>query len=700
MKTVIIAEKPSVARVIASVIGANENHSTEGYISGGEFIVTWAFGHLVGLAQPQNYGFKSYERASLPMLPGEFKLIPRQIKADKGYKDDPGVLKQLEVIRRLFEDAGKIIVATDAGREGELIFRYIYEYLECKKPFFRLWVSSLTDTAIRAAMQDLKPGEDYNNLYYAARSRSESDWLIGLNASQALTLAAGGGVYSLGRVQTPTLKMITERYNENQSFTPVKYWQLKLTAEKYGVQFTAQSNVKYQSKEDADSVLQILRSKDHVQVTQSEVKEMIEHPPLLFDLTALQKEANKQFGFTAEKTLTIAQVLYEKQLISYPRTGSRYIPNDVFAEVRAILSNLEQYPVFGNYAVSLKNKPLNKRSVNDTKVTDHHALIPTITHTPAFLAEEEARIYNLIAGRLLEAVSDVCVKNEVLIELSSDEICFTVKGSTIRRPGWKDVFNLPEEKENETENSILPTCTKGEFLRVRQVDNQEKETKPNPILTDASLLSLMERAGTKLQDEEERKALREVGIGTPATRAGIIEVLIHRQYVRREKKNLIPTAKGIATYEIVKDMRISDVALTAGWETALNKIEAGEMSPDTFRSSVEIYTAQITTELLDTSINVPEYEICSCPKCKGKILFFPKCAKCSNRECDFIVFRNKSEKELSDEQIKTLIQKGKTGVIKGFQKADGKDFNACLKFDENYRTVFDFPAKKPFTKKR
>ncbi len=700
MKTVIIAEKPSVARVIASVVGAKENHFMDGFLAGNEYVVTWAYGHLVALAQPLDYGFKSYERASLPMLPEMFKLIPRQIKSDKGFIDDVRAVNQLEVIRRLFEAADKIIVATDAGREGELIFRYIYQYLECKKPFFRLWVSSLTDTAIRKALKELKPGNQYDNLYYAARARSESDWLIGMNASQALTLAAGEGVFSLGRVQTPTLKMIVERYNENKNFIPVKYWQLQLTAEKFGVSFKALSKIKYPCKADAESVLQILRSDSRAEVIHATVNQVTVQPPLFYDLTTLQKDANKLFGFPADKTLFVAQLLYEKQLISYPRTGSRYLPDDVFAELPGIIQNLEQYPVFSNYCISLKNKVLNSRSVNNSKVTDHHALIPTITHLPNFLAEDEERIFNLIAGRMLEAVSEACIKDEIVIELRSHDVEFSAKGSTIKKSGWKEVFRCFKTKVTEEDNSILPICKEGELLSVSEISHIEKQTQPKPILTDASLLSLMEHAGTDLEDEEERDVIKGTGIGTPATRAGIIEVLIHRQYVRRDKKKIVPTEKGQTTYEIVKDMRISDVGLTAGWEAALNNIEEGVLQPNTFRQEVEIYTVQVTTELLNVTVNLPENKSCVCPKCNSKMLFFPKCVKCANVECDFIVFRNKCDKQLSDEQIIMLIKEGKTGVIKGFKKRDGSLMDAKLKLDENYKTVFEFPMKKSNPKKR
>jgi DNA topoisomerase-3 len=366
---VIIAEKPSVARDIAAVVCASNRK--DGYLEGNGYAVTWAFGHLIGLAMPEQYGITGFQKENLPILPAEFKLIPRQVKDGKEYKNDPGVMKQLKVIKELFGKCERIIVATDAGREGELIFRFIYNYLECSKPFDRLWISSLTDQAIRKGMENLMPGKDYDNLYRSAKARSQADWVVGINASQALSISAGYGVWSLGRVQTPTLSMICSRYLENKDFKPQTYFQIKLHTEKDAAQFAAISTDKYTTKQDADTILERIRSAESVSVLNVETKQAGQEPPLLYDLTTLQKEANSRHSFSADKTLSVAQSLYEAKLISYPRTGSRYISDDVFAEIPDLINQLSGYASFGSYAKTLSGQDLNKRSVNDKKVTDH-----------------------------------------------------------------------------------------------------------------------------------------------------------------------------------------------------------------------------------------------------------------------------------------------------------------------------------------
>ena len=396
----LIAEKPSVAKDIARIIGATGRN--DGYLSGNGYMVTWAFGHLIQLAMPEAYSVANFRRESLPILPPDFQLIPRQVKAEKGYKADPGVLKQLKVIKEVFDQCDRIIVATDAGREGELIFRYIFHYLNCRKPFVRLWISSLTDKAIREGLDNLQPGERYDNLYFSAKSRSEADWLIGINATQALSVAAGQGVFSLGRVQTPTLVMICSRYLENKNFVPAKFWQLKAATASGGINFTAQSTAKWEQQPEAIAALQRVKDAGQLVVKSVERKEACQEPPLLYDLTTLQKEANTKLNFSADKTLSIAQSLYEKKVMSYPRTGSRYIPEDVFDEMPERVALLGQYSRFAEYAAGLDGTPLNRRSVNDGKVTDHHALIIT-ENLPGELSKDERAVYELVAGRMLEA---------------------------------------------------------------------------------------------------------------------------------------------------------------------------------------------------------------------------------------------------------------------------------------------------------
>ena len=690
-----IAEKPSVAKDIARIIGATQRN--DGYLSGNGYMVTWAFGHLIQLAMPEAYGVANFRRESLPIIPADFQLIPRQVKTEKGYKADPGVLKQLKVIKEVLDQCDRIIVATDAGREGELIFRYIFHYLSCHKPFVRLWISSLTDRAIREGMENLQPGERYDNLYLAAKSRSEADWLIGINATQALSVAAGQGVFSLGRVQTPTLMMICDRYLENKNFVPTKFWQLKASTASGEIGFTAQSTARWEQQPEAIAALQRAKDAGQLVVKSVERKETAQEPPLLYDLTTLQKEANTKLNFSADKTLSIAQSLYEKKVMSYPRTGSRYISEDVFEEMPERIALLERYPRFAGYAAGLNGTTLNRRSVNDGKVTDHHALIVT-ENLPGELSKDERAVYELVAGRMLEAFSGKCVKDVTTALLSAGDTGFTVKGAVMKTAGWRAVFS--EQDTEDEDAATLPPLQEGQTLPFSGVDLLEKQTKPKPLHTESSLLAAMENAGKELEDAELKASLKDAGIGTPATRAAIIETLFARQYIVREKKNLVPTDKGLAVYRIVKDKKIADVEMTGMWETALAKIEAGSMDADTFRKGIEVYAAQITAELLSVQLSFASGETCPCPKCgSGRILFYPKVAKCSNVDCTLTIFRNKCDKQLSDKQIVELVTKRKTGLIKGFKGKNGKAFDASLVLDEQFNVAFSFPEKKGKPKK-
>ena len=691
----LIAEKPSVAKDIARIIGATQRN--DGYLSGNGYMVTWAFGHLIQLAMPEAYGVANFRRESLPIIPADFRLIPRQAKAEKGYKADPGVLKQLEVIKEVFDQCDRIIVATDAGREGELIFRYIFHYLDCRKPFVRLWISSLTDRAIREGMENLQPGERYDNLYLAAKSRSEADWLIGINATQALSVAAGQGVFSLGRVQTPTLMMICDRYLENKNFVPTKFWQLKASAASGGIGFTAQSTAKWEQQPEAIAALQRAKDAGQLVVKSVERKEAAQEPPLLYDLTTLQKEANTKLNFSADKTLSIAQSLYEKKVMSYPRTGSRYISEDVFEEMPERIALLERYPRFAGYAAGLDGATLNRRSVNDGKVTDHHALIVT-ENLPGELSKDERAIYEMVAGRMLEAFSGKCVKDVTTALLSAGDTDFTVKGAVMKTAGWRAV--LSEQDTEDEDTAALPPLQERQTLPLSSVDLLEKQTKPKPLHTESSLLAAMENAGKELEDAELKASMKDAGIGTPATRAAIIETLFARQYIVREKKNLVPTEKGLAVYRIVKGKKIADVGMTGMWETALAKIKAGDMDADTFRKGIEVYATQITAELLSVQLSFASGETCPCPKCgSGRILFYPKVAKCSNVDCTLTIFRSKCDKQLTDKQIVELVTKRKTGLIKGFKGKNGKAFDASLVLDGQFNVAFSFPEKKGKPKK-
>ncbi|EYB20018.1 DNA topoisomerase family protein [Bacteroides fragilis str. I1345] len=683
MKT-IIAEKPSVAREIARIVKATKREV--GYLTGNGYNVTWAFGHLVQPALPDGYGIKGFHPDNLPIIPPVFKLIPRQVKTEKGYKPDSDVVAQIKVIARLFRESESIIVATDAGREGELIFRYLYEYIGCATPFERLWISSLTDTAIREGLERLESGKKYDNLYYAAKARSEADWLVGINATQAITVAAGRGTYSLGRVQTPTLAMVCERYWENKRFTPETLWQAHFStagvADGGGVKFS--SCKKWKEKQPATEAYGTLKEQGRVRITKVECKESVQDTPLLYDLTTLQKEANAKHGFTAEKTLSLAQKLYEAKLVTYPRTGSLYIPEDVFTEIPALLLTLKSNPTWsGRLALAGE---LTRRSVDAAKVTDHHALLIT-GMKPKNLLPDEQTLYDMIVGRMLEAFSEKCVKDVTTVVAECGGVEYTVKGAIVRQSGWRGVYN------EETEDTVLPEWTEGEELSVAACSMTEGKTKPKPLHTEATLLAAMETVGKEIEDEELRQSLKECGIGTPATRAAIIETLFSREYMVRQKKSLVPTEKGLALYSVVKTMRIADVRMTGEWEAALAKIERGEMRDGTFREAIEIYTKQITTELLASDkLFTHKGSECPCPKCKtGRMQFFGKVVRCDNAACGLPVFRVKAGKTLSDAEITELLTKGGTGVIKGFNSKQGKKFSAAVAFDGEFNTVFEFP---------
>ena len=660
---------------------------------GDGYAVTWAFGHLVGLAMPESYGFSGFRREHLPILPQEFRLVPRQVREGKVYKDDPGVVGQLGVIRELFDGCESIIVATDAGREGELIFRYVYNYLGCTKSFVRLWISSLTDKAIREGLRNLGEGSLYDNLYLSAKARSEADWLVGINSSQALSLAAGQGVFSLGRVQTPTLAMICSRYRENRQFESRTYFRIKVSAAKDGITFSALSQNRFDDLDSATTRLREVKDGDTLSVTSVEHREVVQEPPLLYDLTALQKEANSKLDFSADKTLTLAQSLYEKKVLSYPRTGSRYISEDVFDEIPSRIMLLQQYPRFTAAVSALRDTPLNRRPVDDAKVTDHHALLVT-ENPPEGLSQDEQAIYEMVAARLLEAFLPCCVKEMTEVTLSAGGEIFTLKGAVIKSAGWRAVRGVQEEEVDET---TLPELQTGEILPLLASETVEKQTKPKPLHTESSLLSAMEHCGKEISDEQLRAGIREAGIGTPATRAAVIETLFARDYIRRDKKNLVPTEKGLAVYDTVKDKKIADVEMTAAWEDTLAKIETGEADAPSFRRDIEVYTAQIVAELLAATLDVaPSGEQCTCPKCKkSRILFFDKVAKCADVDCGFTLFRNKGGKVLTDKQIVGLVTTGHTPLVKSFRNREGRSFDAALVLNPDFTVGYSFPDRKP-----
>lgn len=692
----IIAEKPSVAREIAGLLGASEKK--DGYLTGNGYCVTWAFGHLIGLGMPEDYGISGFQKASLPILPNPFLLTVRKVKKDKGYTADSGALKQLKVIEQIFNRCNSIIVATDAGREGELIFRYIYAHLKCNKPFERLWISSLTEKAIKQGFDKLKPGNDFDGLYQAAQGRSRADWLVGINASQALSIAAGNGIYSLGRVQTPTLALICKRYLENKSFSVQKYWQIQLSHSKEFIDFKSLSIKKWEDKKQTEDTLKsIQRNGNSATVTCVESKNVTEQAPLLFDLTGLQKEVNKKLNLSADETLNIAQSLYEKKFITYPRTGSKYIPEDVWAEIPNLVRALQDRETCKQAVTKVKWGRFNKRIVNNLRVTDHHGLLIT-EKIPSALPAKENAVYDMIALRLLEAISGACTKEITDVSLEALHYDFTLKGCKVLEPGWRSIKGYFSDEDTEPVQD-LPDLKKGDEVKIKETTILEKTTKAPVLYTEAGLLSAMESAEKQIENQEERKALQNIGIGTPATRAAIIETLFSRNYIQREKKSLIPTEKGLQVYELVKDKKIADVAMTAEWELTLQKIENNESDATAFLKQMEIFATTITHELLESSIVIENLPQLTCPKCKNqKLIIRDKIVKCPDEVCNWIQFRNVCSVEISIADIESLVKKGKTTLLKGMKSKAGKKFNAYIVLNEDCKTSFEFEKSKGYKK--
>ena len=659
----------------------------EGYFTGNGYHVTWALGHLVQLAMPDGYGIRGFRRDSLPVIPERFELVPRQEKTDKGYKADAAAVKQIKVITKLWNESDSIIVATDCAREGELIFRYLYAYTGCTLPFQRLWISSLTDAAIRKGLKELKDGHEYDSLYQAAKARSEADWLVGINGTQALTVAAGRGTYSVGRVQTPTLAMVCKRFWENKHFTPEPVHQLHFTVPSVSASEVAKfaSVEKWKDKEEAAALYNKVKAQMCATVVKTEKKEKVENPPLLYDLTTLQKEANTKHGFTAEQTLDLVQKLYEAKLVTYPRTSSRYIPEDVFAEVPMLFDRLSTHSSFADKIESLGE--LNRRSVDASKVTDHHALLVT-PNRPLALYKNEQLIYDMIVGRMIEAFSPECVKDTTTVRAECEGVAFETKGCIVRKAGWRSVYG------EDREDTVLPDWKEGDTLSMNGCTMSSGMTRPKPLHTESTLLAAMETAGREgMEDEEARQALKDCGIGTPATRAAIIETLLRREYMVRVKKSLVPTEKGLALYSIVKGMDIADVEMTGRWESELAEIEKGRTPHEAFLRDIEGYTRKITTELLACDkIFGHKASGCACPKCgTGTMQFYGKVVRCDNPDCALPVFRQIAGRTLTDTEMTDLLAKGRTGVLSGFKSKQGKPFSATVAFDADFNTKFVFP---------
>lgn len=643
---VIIAEKPSVARDIAKVLGITS--AKKGHMEGRGCTVTWAFGHLVTLQEPGEYNpaLKRWSLDTLPFVPETFKLklISNQ-----------GVAEQFQVIKKLFLEAEEIVCATDAGREGELIFRYILALCECEdKPIRRLWLNSLTPDAIQAAFKDLKDGHEYDALYAAAQCRSESDWIVGLNATRYYTVRhgriGGGGdrvLWTIGRVQTPVLAMIVERDDTIAKFHPKPFWELSCRYRKVLFKY---SGKRFEEKDKAEALLEQVRDQPF-SITAISAKKKKEQPPQLFDLTTLQRELNKLHGISAADTLTAAQGLYEAKLLTYPRTDSRYLSKDMKPRIPQILGQLKGQRPEQIAALDLDNLPFTKRIINDKKVTDHHAIIPTGMNPRRFGPNEEL-VYAAVCTQFIAAFYPLCLKNITTVGALSSEIPFQAKGTQIVDPGWTTLF---PKKNSAGDGQTLPTFEKGESGPHEPI-LREGKTMPPKHFTENSLLGAMEAAGKFVEDDSLREALKERGIGTPATRAAIIETLLRRNYIHRQKKQLRATDMGRCLIALIRDPLLKSPEMTGEWEEKLKQIERSELDPNDFMDGISSYIRTMIQDNSGTQLDHSRWG--NCPLCGKEVIRGKRAYGCSGWKegCPFVLEATWRDKKISDKQIQILLQ--------------------------------------------
>jgi DNA topoisomerase III len=699
---VCIAEKPSVAREIARVLGAKNQR--DGYYEGNNFRVTWTFGHLCTLKEPHDYtpDWKRWRLNSLPMVPSKFgiKLLSNQ-----------GVVKQFRTISKLVEEADEVINCGDAGQEGEVIQRWVLQKAGCNCPVKRLWVSSLTEEALKEGFAKLYDAKEFDRLYAAGSMRAIGDWLLGINATRLYTLKYGqhGQVLSIGRVQTPTLALIVDRYKEIENFVPQTYWELKTTYK--DVVFSA-TRGKFFKKEEALEALKLIKDKDF-EISNFSRKKGKEAPPRLFDLTALQVECNKRFGFSADETLKLIQGLYEKKATTYPRVDTTYLSNDIYPKIPNILKGLKPYESITAPVLEKKIRK-SKKVFDDKKVTDHHAIIPT-GQIPANLSRNEKLVFDTVTRRFIAAFWPDSIISTTIVEGKVDKVKFKTSGKQIVDPGWREVYKKDSADKKPGEDNVLPDFEKGES-GPHKPDLQEKETQPPKPYTEATLLRAMETAGKQVDDEELRDLMKENGIGRPSTRAAIIETLFKRRYITKNRKSLSPTITGVQLIESVKNELLKSVELTGMWEKKLRDIEHGNYDVKAFMGEMKQMVNEVVqvvkndrslrkievteeqkraatdkeeqtqnkqkqTTTYASSKNIP------CPRCgEGHMIKGKNAWGCSRyREgCKTLIPFEYLNKKLTDKQIEALLSKGKTPVIKGFElggeKVDGK-----LSLDDNYQ---------------
>jgi DNA topoisomerase III len=711
-KTLVIAEKPSVGRDLVRVLPGPFTKN-EGFLEGPEHIVTWAVGHLVQLADPDEYDdrFKKWRMADLPIVPDRFKLVVRDERSKK----------QMTVVKRQLDrdDVERVVNACDAGREGELIFAYLYEKAGSKKPVQRLWLNSMTTEAIKSAFGELRPGADLAALEAAARSRSEADWIVGMNATRAATIrlrSSFDGAVSLGRVQTPTLAILARREQEIRDFTPEPYWVVDATFDPvverprvYEGRYHDGANPRVASADAARTIVDACRGGSG-EITKLDKSERKERPELLYDLTSLQRHANRRYGFTARRTLAAAQRLYEEhKALTYPRTNSRFLTSDMISEIKPIarlVGSQTEYAKASEYVLGLDVLPLG-RVVNDAKVSDHHAIIPTRAerHPVDKMSDDDRRIYDLVVRRFLAIFHPDAVFENTRVETTVASHVFRTRGKVLLVAGWRAVYGeLPDAEQSDDDEGReqqLPSLELGERVEVTDVSSEEKETKPPARYNDNSLLGAMETAGKLVDDEELREAMKESGIGTPATRAAIIERLIQVGYVERDGRALVVTEKGLNVIRLLGEHVLTSPGLTGEWEHRLARIETGADSREAFMGDIVRFTEETVGELDRNlkDVRIPRANLGPCPVCGRDINENRKGYSCWSREdpgCGFVIWKSKAGKQLPVSVARELIKTGRTEkAVTGFKGRSGKSFRARLALqqteDGKWRVEFDEP---------
>jgi DNA topoisomerase-3 len=711
-KTLVIAEKPSVGRELAGVLPGSFQKG-EGYLEGPKHIVTWAVGHLVQLADPDEYDerYKKWRMGDLPIVPDNFKLVVRDERSKK----------QMTVVKRLLgrDDVDTVVNACDSGREGELIFAYLYEKSGSRKPVQRLWLNSMTKAAIREAFEQLRPGSELAPLEAAARSRSEADWIVGMNATRAATIrlrSSFDGAVSLGRVQTPTLAILARREQEIRDFKPEPYWVVDASFDTlvdsprpYEGRYHAGANPRVGTAEEAAAIVAACEGR-RGEITKLEKKESKERAPLLYDLTRLQSDASSRFGFTARRTLAAAQRLYEEHTaITYPRTNSRYLTRDMIPEIKPIAELVgaqPEYAAASSYVLGLDVLPLG-RVVNEEKVTDHHAIIPTRAerHPVEKMNEDDRRIYDLVVRRFLAVFHPDAVFENTRVETTVASHVFRTRGKLILVSGWRGVYgelaDSDRADDDDGREQQLPRLEQGEQVDVKEVGSEAKETKPPRRYSDGTLVNAMETAGKLVDDEELREAMKDSGIGTPATRAAIIERLIQVGYVERDGRALVVTEKGLNVIKLLGEHALTSPLMTGEWEHRLARIETGEDSREAFMGDIVKFTEETVGEL-DTKlkdVRIPRANLGPCPICGHDIVENRKGYSCWSRDdpgCGFVIWKSKAGKQLPVGVARELIRSGRTEKpVSGFKGRSGKGFRARLALmqteDGKWRVEFDEP---------